>query len=206
LGTAKFYTGEHDKAEQLYQRALEITEKVYPPDSPRVASAAAYLAEYYLAVGDFKKAEPLLQRIFAVAEKRTPSGDSEDFRKARDRYACVLHKIGQEDRAQELEKRPLLSGIPATPVTGSVLKGKAISLPRPSYPDEARAARVSGTVLVQLVIDEGGKVLRACAIKGPPLLMRTSEVAAYNAVFTPTKLSGKPVQVTGLVTYNFVVR
>lgn len=205
MGTVKFYTGEHGKTENLYRRALDITEKAYPPDSPKVATAASYLAEYYQAVGDLNKAEPLYQRIFAITEKQTPSGDSEDFRIARDRYACVLHKMGQEDRAQELEKLPP-PGASSSPVTGSVINGKAISLPKPGYPAEARAARVSGTVVVRLVIDERGKVLRACAIKGPPLLMRASELAAYKAIFSPTKLSGKPVKVTGIVTYNFVAR
>jgi protein TonB len=93
-----------------------------------------------------------------------------------------------------------------TPVTGLVINGKAISIPKPPYPDEARASRVSGTVTVRVVIDETGKVIRACAVQGPSLLMRNSEAAAYNARFTPTKLSGQPVKVTGLITYNFVAR
>lgn len=206
MALVRFITGGHDKTENLYRRALEITEKAYAPDDPRVASAASYLAEYYQAVGDFKKAEPLYQRIFAITEKHTPTGDSEDFRQARDRYACLLHKTGQEEQARELEKRPLLPGTSSRPVTGSVINGRAISIPKPPYPDEARAARVSGTVLVQVVIDEKGKVIRACAMQGPSLLMRASEVAAYNAVFTPTKLSGQPVKVTGVINYNFVAR
>lgn len=204
MGLIKFVTGEHDKTERLYRRALEITEKVYAPDDPKAASAASYLAEYYQAVGDFKKAEPLYERIFAITEKHTPKRDSEDFRQARDRYACLLHKTRREDQAREVESRGLLAAISSTPVTGSVINGKAISMPKPPYPDEARAARVSGTVTVHVVIDEKGKVIRACAMQGPPLLMHASEAAAFNAVFTPTKLSGQPVKVTGIITYNFL--
>ena len=202
----KFATGSHDKAETLYRAALEITEKVYSPDDHRVASAASYLAEYYQAVGNFKKAEPFYQRIFAIAEKQTPTGDSEDFRQARDRYACLLHKTGQHEQAREVEVRPVLPGSRSTPVKGSVVNGRATNLPKPAYPDEARGSRLSGRVEVQVVIDEKGKVIRACATQGPSLLMRASEVAAFNAVFTPTRLNGQPVKVTGIIHYNFVSR
>jgi protein TonB len=117
-----------------------------------------------------------------------------------------LRKIGEDAKASEVQARPLMSGAPSAPVTGSVINGKAIRLPKPSYPDEAKRARVSGTVLVQLVIDERGKVLRACAVHGPALLMRAAEVAAYNAEFSPTRLNGQPVKVTGVITYNFVAQ
>jgi tetratricopeptide (TPR) repeat protein len=206
LGTARFLTGQHDKTEKLFQRALQITEKAYAPDSQKVAGSLSYLAEYYQAVGDFKKALPLYRRMFEITEKHNPTGDSEEFRHARDRYTCMLHKVGQDDRAQELGKRPPLKDADKIPAAGWVVNGKAISLPKPLYPDEARASRVAGEVVVQVVIDESGKVIRACAVHGPPLLMRASEVAAYHAVFSPTRLNGQPVKVTGVVTYNFVAR
>ena len=206
MGRIEFVNGNHDKTERLFKRALELTERAYAPDDTRVAAAASYLAEYYQASGDFQKAEPLYKRIFAITEKHTPSGDSEDFRQARDRYACLLYKTGQEEQAREVEMRPLLPGPKSAPVTGSVINGKAISIPKPPYPDEARAFRLSGTVTVRIVIDEKGRVIRTCATQGPPLLRRASEAAAYDAVFTPTKLSGQPVKVTGVITYNFVAQ
>src|ERR1044071_5132745 len=49
----------------------------------------------------------------------------------------------------------------AAPISGGVLNGKAISLPKPAYPPIARAARASGTVVVQVVIDENGNVVSA---------------------------------------------
>jgi TonB family protein len=206
MGTAKFLTGQHDTTEKFFQRALAITEKAYGPNSQKAAGSASYLAEYYQAIGDLKRALPLYQRMFEISEKYSPNGDSEDFRQARDRYLCVLRKMGQDDLAREVGKRPPLKDVSTTSVAGGVVNGKAISLMKPLYPDEARANRVAGTVVVQVVIDESGKVIRACAVHGPPLLMRASEVAAYNAVFSPTRLNGKPVKVTGLITYNFVVR
>lgn len=204
LALVKFATGQHSQTEMLYRRALEMTENAYPSDEIREAASVSYLADYYMAVGEFKKAEPLYQRMFAIREKQNPSGDSEEYRQARDRYACLLHKTGREEEARALEKPQRGPDPKATPVSGFVINGKALVLPKPSYPEEARAARAEGTVVVKIVIDENGKVIHACAVRGPSLLMRASEAAAYRAVFTPTKLNGQSVKVTGVVSYNFV--
>jgi periplasmic protein TonB len=95
---------------------------------------------------------------------------------------------------------------PRAPISGGVLNGKAISLPKPSYPPIARQAHASGTVVVQVTIDENGAVISARAISGHPLLQAVSVGAARGARFSPTKLSGQPVKVTGVITYNFVAQ
>jgi protein TonB len=93
---------------------------------------------------------------------------------------------------------------PRAPISGGVLNGKAISLPKPAYPPMAKAARAAGTVVVQVTIDETGKVISAHAISGHPLLQAAAVQAAYGARFSPTQLSGQPVKVTGTISYNFV--
>jgi TonB family protein len=89
-------------------------------------------------------------------------------------------------------------------ISGGVLNDKAISLPKPPYPPIARAAKASGTVVVQVTIDENGNVISARAVSGHPLLQAAAIAAARSAKFSPTRLSGQPVKVTGLITYNFV--
>jgi protein TonB len=93
---------------------------------------------------------------------------------------------------------------PRAPISGGVLNGKAISLPKPPYPAIARSARAAGTVVVQVTIDESGKVISARAVSGHPLLQAAAVQAAYGARFSPTQLSGQPVKVTGTISYNFV--
>jgi protein TonB len=95
---------------------------------------------------------------------------------------------------------------PRAPISGGVLNGKAISLPKPAYPPIARQAHASGTVVVQVTIDENGSVISARAVSGHPLLQAVAVNAARNARFSPTKLSGQPVKVTGVITYNFVAQ
>lgn len=95
---------------------------------------------------------------------------------------------------------------PRAPISGGVLNGKAISLPKPAYPPIARAAHASGTVVVQVLIDENGNVVSAHAVSGHPLLQSAAVGAARSAKFSPTKLSGQPVKVTGVIQYNFVAQ
>lgn len=93
---------------------------------------------------------------------------------------------------------------PLKPISGGVLNGKAIELPKPAYPPIARQAHASGTVLVQVTIDETGNIISAHALSGHPLLQSVCVEAARKSKFSPTKLAGQPVKVTGVISYNFV--
>jgi protein TonB len=99
---------------------------------------------------------------------------------------------------------PVRTG-PLKPVSGGILNGKAISLPAPSYPEMAKRARAAGIVEVEVLIDITGKVISAKATKGQSLLLLAAEQAAKQARFTPTLLSGQPVRITGVITYNFTL-
>jgi hypothetical protein len=90
---------------------------------------------------------------------------------------------------------------PMAEVSGGVLNGKAINKPAPTYPHTNM--RVSGEVSVKVVVDETGKVIWAKAINGHPLLQPAAVAAAYKAAFPQTLLSGRPVKVVGLLTYEF---
>lgn len=91
-------------------------------------------------------------------------------------------------------------------LTSSLISSKAVDKPAPPYPPIAKAANVQGTVAVQVVIDEQGRVISAKATSGPPLLLHAAVQAAQRARFTPTVLGGQPVKVTGSITYNFVLQ
>jgi Ca-activated chloride channel homolog len=93
---------------------------------------------------------------------------------------------------------------PRTPTSSGVLNGKAISLPRPVYPASARNAGASGKVVVEVTINEEGKVVEAHAVSGHPMLQQAAVQAARLAKFSPAMLSGQPVKVTGTISYTFV--
>jgi TonB family protein len=90
-------------------------------------------------------------------------------------------------------------------VSGGVLNGQAIDLPKPVYPQPAKIVKASGNVTVQVLIDETGKVVSAQAVSGHPLLRAAAVQAAYRARFSPTLLSRQPVKVSGVITYNFTL-
>lgn len=128
-----------------------------------------------------------------------PSGDISDFT---DFYRMVVSRF--MDSAQTYN---FGSGSALTldeelkkAVRGGVLNGKAISLPKPSYPGNTWA---TGTVTVQVLVDEEGKVIWAKAIAGHQSLQEAARQAALKARFKPLTLSGQPVKVTGILTYNF---
>jgi protein TonB len=111
---------------------------------------------------------------------------------------------GKEDNGGgEPPPAPIKKAPPKT-ISGGVLNGKAVSLPKPAYPAAARAVRASGAVQVQVLIDEEGRVVSASAAGGHPLLQAAAVAAARQARFSPTLLSGQPVKVSGIITYNFV--
>ena len=94
----------------------------------------------------------------------------------------------------------------AKDATKSFLNGRALRLPKPTYPMIARRAGAEGEVEVKVIIDEEGIVIAAASISGHPLLQAASVSAARDAQFTPTLLDGKPVKVVGVIKYVFVTQ
>jgi len=90
------------------------------------------------------------------------------------------------------------------PAEGGFLNGKAIDLPKAVYPDEARKSHAAGTVQVQVLVDETGKVISARASFGPEVLREAAVKAAMRARFKPTIVDGAAVKVSGILTYDFV--
>jgi len=74
--------------------------------------------------------------------------------------------------------------------TGNVLQGSAIRQVEPAYPALAKAAGVTGSVVVEILIDERGNVISANALSGHPLLKDAAVEAARGWKFNPTRVEG----------------
>lgn len=79
-------------------------------------------------------------------------------------------------------------------------------MPKVAMPADAKAAGASGPVKVQVQVDESGRVISVNAVSGHPALRQAATNAVRRAKFTPTKLTGQPVKVTGVIQYNFVLQ
>jgi len=129
-----------------------------------------------------------------------------DFRDNRGAHAISVRGENLCINCPEQNTKPTVTSSQVPVISGGVLNGKAISLPQPAYPAIAKSAHASGTVVVQVTIDEQGGVISAQPVSGHPLLHGAAVAAARSARFTPTKLSGRPVKVTGVIKYEFAAQ
>ena len=209
LGVHHFRDGDNSKAEDAYKRALALNEKEYGSDHAEVADTLFGLAQLYSARRDFDRAQPFFSRALRIYGKSLGVASAE-FQRTSEAYSCLGYETTKFNVFGEINSIWQVLASPDGPrqaPAGTILNGRAISLPQPKYPDAAREHQLSGRVIVKVTIDETGAVVSAkdmCG--GPPYLSESSVKAAYAARFTPTKLSGKPVQVYGVIQYNFVNR
>jgi protein TonB len=91
-------------------------------------------------------------------------------------------------------------------VASTILSGKAVNLPQPPYPRIAKDAGIHGSVSIQILVSEEGKVLSAQVVSGNPMLTFAARDAALRARFTPTILNGQAVKIQGIINYNFVLQ
>jgi TonB family protein len=112
-------------------------------------------------------------------------------------------KPGSEKAPSETSPSSPGAQRPAGPVEGGILNSKAIELPAPVYPDEARKVHAAGQVQVKVLIDETGRVMTADAIFGPEMLRMAAIDAARKARFAPLVIAGSAVKVSGILTYDF---
>jgi TonB family protein len=109
----------------------------------------------------------------------------------------VLTSFAQETQREEPQPPKIIRK------SGGVLQGSSTRRVEPAYPPLAKAAKISGSVVVEVTLDEEGGVISARAISGHPLLKDAAVDAARGWKFTPTKLQEVPVKVIGTITFNF---
>ena len=109
-------------------------------------------------------------------------------------------QIGVEDRSadgNELPKR--------IRVGGNAAAVNLVSQVTPTYPREAKDARIQGTVRLEAVIGKDGTVQDLQVLTGHPLLTPAALEAVKNWVYRPTLLNGQPVEVKTTIDINFTL-
>lgn len=190
---------------QQYDKAIRSLKKAIALKAELV-EAHENLAIVYLYVGHYREAVDRLQEAIRLKPELP-----------RPHKLLGLAYLVLDDREKALAQYQILQSLdvemarylnsaiqnPSKPTFG-VASGKLISVPKPDYPDSAKSKRISGSVTVEVSIDEQGKVTSARALNGPVELQGAAEAAAMKARFAPTKLSGAAVTVKGVITFNFV--
>jgi len=92
----------------------------------------------------------------------------------------------------------------ASVVVGEIEMDKYLIVSRvPAYPDDARMARIRGSVVAQALISKDGAVTRVHVIQGDPRLRSAAADAIYKRRYRPYMLNGEPVEVATTVTVDF---
>jgi protein TonB len=64
---------------------------------------------------------------------------------------------------------------------------------KPQYPQEAFIKKIEGTVIVEILIDSSGRVVRARVLQSVPLLDAAALQTVYQWIFQPAVKRGRPV-------------
>jgi TonB family protein len=90
-------------------------------------------------------------------------------------------------------------------VPSGVMAGLLISKVNPTYPDDARQARIQGVVLLHVEIDKEGNVEKIELISGHPLLAPAAIEAVQQWKYKPYLLNRNPIEVDTQVQVNFTL-
>ena len=113
-------------------------------------------------------------------------------------FLCLaLPTFGQEAQPDGPQRPKLIRK------SGEALQESVIKRVEPTYPPLAKAARIGGPVVVEVTIDEGGKVVSTRTVSGHPLLKDAAVAAARQWLFSPTLLQGVPIPAISTITFNF---
>jgi TonB family protein len=224
LAELRLQKKDYVKAESLLERSLTLTTKIFGSEDTNTAERMFDMAVIYQRQKQYGKAEPLFLQALKLKEKLLGASDPNTV-KAMKHFACatILNRERSEKTAVEpfdenmaLRSRAICwlgeledncADAPGNQFGGrqDLVKGKAVRMGRPAYPAKARDNRASGTVVIAVLLDESGNVVKARGVCGAHhLLVDEALEGAFRSKFTPTIFNGTPIQTTGILTYNFV--
>jgi TonB family protein len=90
-------------------------------------------------------------------------------------------------------------------VGGNVQAAKLCHQEVPRYPQEAKDARIQGTVLIHAIIAKDGSIREAEVVQGPGVLAAPALAAVKNWRYSPTLLLGEPIEVDTTISVVFTL-
>lgn len=149
-----------------------------------------------------KKSEPIVKKVFGVSRKAITTNDTSE------NTAQIKqgNTIAKENDGLKLEKEdPDSIPIPTDDylITTQVALLSDVKVP---YPPEAKKNNVEGPVVMDLVIDQNGKVKAVELIRGPGSGLNEAALEAVKSFrFRPAKVGDQTVAVKIRYTYRFVL-
>ncbi len=91
----------------------------------------------------------------------------------------------------------------AARISGGVMAGNVLSKVNPTYPPDAKAAGISGSVVLHAIIGKDGTIEDLTVISGPKELTASALDAVRQWTYRPYLLNGEPVEVDTTITVNY---
>jgi len=88
-------------------------------------------------------------------------------------------------------------------ISAGVATGMLIQKTTPTYPPIAKAARVSGTVVIQATISKTGTIENLKVVSGPAMMQQAALDAVRTWRYRPYLLNGEPVEVETEIKLQF---
>ncbi len=169
---------------------------------PKAASALIRLQPTKPRVEEKKEVAPAVKKVFGVSRKAMTANE------AAENTAVIKqgNTVAKENDELKLEKYdPDSIPIPADDylVTRQVALLKDVRIP---YPAEAKKNNIEGPVVMDLVIDQTGKVRSVVLVRGPGAGLNEAAVEAVRSFeFRPAQVGEQFVAVKIRYTYRFVL-
>ncbi len=218
LGITLALDGKKKQGEEFFLQSVTSAENAFGKESKDILPYLKSLSDFYIYVKKPDEAQQIFVRRYLTTSKHFQPA-SKELEEIQDDFYCFSfqnykpNEIGEKQKkfneatlsARTKSLQVANSETSGKTIESGVINSKAKNLAKPEYPLSARLRSAQGTIPVRVKIDEQGQVLSAKAMCGDPDLQIVSEEAAKRSKFTPTTLGGKPVKVTGIVIYNFVL-
>jgi protein TonB len=120
---------------------------------------------------------------------------------ARNTHLLPPPRVVDRAAAKAPEKAPV--AIQRVHAGGLVRLGQALHKTPPQYPAAAKAARVSGDVVLECVVGTDGRILEVKTKSGNPLLVRAAVEAVWQWAYEPSRLNGVPIEIVTNITVSF---
>lgn len=151
---------------------------------------------------------PVLMRpLIPTGNRFSGAGDTpalvntSSFREMGDVFPDTLTRSGDHELAVTMTPSPAKT----VHVSSGVMAGRLLVPIQPVYPAIARAAHISGIVVVEAVISKAGAIESLRVVSGPEMLRAAALDAIRAARYQPFRLNGEPTEVQTTITVNFTL-
>jgi periplasmic protein TonB len=186
-----------------------------PPPLPKGSSLVRKVEPAKPVTEEVPKKEPKFTANIEVPKKEEEL-HPEDKAKATEQFGSEHGSdLGVAEGMEEGVEGGVVGGVPGGvlggcvgctgdgPVTDYDQAPRPIKITRPQYPQDAFIKKIEGKVVLEILIDSTGHVVKARIVQSVPMLDQAAVQTVYQWVFSPAMKKGRPVATIALAPVDF---